>query len=158
MDNDVEQYAALWIYSRTLSVADLERLVPFPPDRSREKGTPISRRTPLGRRPGSLQPHSVVTYESHVSRSEKMSAHLDDLLSRLEPAKDALREFAERARSEGFQSSRGLPSAPISLSLWAYSTEGTVGVDISPDQLKAIFDLGADLGIELNTDTESDCE
>ncbi len=105
-----------------------------------------------------MQPHSVVTYESHVSRSEKMGTHLDDLLSRLEPVKDALREFAQRARSEGFQSPTGRPSAPISLSLWAYSTEGTVGVDISPDQLQAILDLGADLFVSLDADIEDDSE
>jgi Domain of unknown function (DUF4279) len=161
MDNDVVKHwarASLSIYSRTLSVADLERLVPFPPDRSKEKGTPIYQRTPLGRRPGSLQPHSVVTYESHVSRSEKMNAHLDDLLSRLEPAKDTLREFAQRARWEGFQSPTGRPLAPAALSLWVYSTEASSGVDITPDRLKAILDLGVNLSVALDADLEDDSE
>lgn len=155
MDNDVVKHwaqASLSIYSRTLSVADLERLVPFPPDRFKEKGTPRSRR-----RPGNLQPHSVVTYESQLSQSESIERHLDALLSRIEPAKDALREFAQHARSE-FPPSKRVLLGPVALSLWVYSTEASSGVLITPDQLKAILDLGVNLNVALDADIEDDRE
>jgi hypothetical protein len=151
MDSKPQQraLASLSIYSQTLSAEELAQLVPFPPERSRQKGTP------RGRQPGNVYPHSVVAFESLVERSAGLSAHLDDLLRRLDPAKGALRTFAQRARSEGFQSASGRPFAPIVVWLRAESADGSIGFDISNEQLKAIFDLGADLAVELEAD-ESD--
>lgn len=148
MDNAAKQrsLASLSIYSRTLSVDELKQLVPFPPEQSREKGTP------RGRQPGNVHPHSVVVYESHLDRAQSLSAHLEDLLTRVAPAKDAVRAFAGRARAEGFQSPSGLPSAPVILRLYSRNADGTIGLGVSTDQLKAIFDLGADLAVELETD------
>jgi Domain of unknown function (DUF4279) len=149
MDSNLQQraLASLTIYSRTLSAKDLAQLVPFPPERSRQKGTP------RGRQPGNVHPHSVVAFESHVDRSASLGAHLDDLLGRLDPARPALHTFAQRARSEGFQSALGRPFAPIVLWLYIYARnpEGPIGLNISNDQLKTIFDLGADLAVEFET-------
>jgi hypothetical protein len=154
MDSELQQraLASLSIYSQTLSAEELAQLVPFPPERSRQKGTP------RGRQPGNVHPHSVVAFESHVDRSAGLGAHLDDLLGRLDPAKGALHTFAQRARSKGFQSASGRPFAPIVLWLRAESADGTIGFDISNEQLKTIFDLGADLAVELETDDENDSE
>lgn len=141
--------ASLSIYSETLSADELARLVPFPPEQSFEKGTP------RGRRLGGVHPHSVVAFESHVERSAGLSTHLDDLLRRVDPAKGALRAFAQRARSEGFQSAPGRPFAPVVVWLRAESADGAIGFDIPNEQLKAIFEIGADLAVELEAD-ESD--
>src|ERR1700722_4220108 len=147
-----QSLASLSLYSRTLSVDELKLLVPFPPEGSREKGA--SR----GRHPSNVQPHSVVVFESHVSRSEDLRAHIEDLLTRLAPAKDAVRAFADRARSEDFQSPTGLPSTPVILRLFVRNTDGIIGLDVSNDELKAIFDLGAVLALELETEDDIDAE
>jgi hypothetical protein len=150
VDNKAGQrsFASLAIYSRTESVGELERLFLLPPDRSADKGT---RR---GRMLDNVHPHSVVVYESHLDRADSVGAHLDDLLARLNPAKGRLRDFAQRARMEGFQSASGRPFAPIVLWLYVYagSPQGPIGLDISSDQLQAIAEFGADLALEVETD------
>lgn len=151
-DNEQRSLASLAIYSRTLSLDELRQLAPFPPERSREKGAP------RGRQPGNVHPHNVVVFESHANRSESLGVHLEDLLTRLAPAKDAIGAFAEHARSEAFQSPTGLPFAPVMLRLYTRNAEGMVGLDVSNDELKAIFDLGAALVVELETGDEIDCE
>jgi hypothetical protein len=147
MDNKPKQrsLASLTVYSRTPSLGELEQLVPISADWSKEKGTQ------RGRQPGNVHPHNVVVFESHLDRAAGLSAHVDDVLGRLDPAKDALRSFAQRARSEGFQSASGRPFAPVVFWLRAESAEDTIGFDISNDQLKAICDLGAVLAVELET-------
>jgi hypothetical protein len=155
MDNKVEKRsrATLAVYSRILSVQELEQLVPFPPDRSRQMGTQ------RGRQPGNVHPHNVLAFESHIDRSASPLAHLEDLLSRLSPASDALRAFVQRARSDDFQPpAKGRKRAPVRLYLYAESSDGHMGVEIAPDQLKAIADMGAVLGVELETCDEDDGE
>lgn len=93
-----------------------------------------------------------------MSRSEDLRAHIEDLLTRLAPAKDAVRAFADRARSEDFQSPTGLPYAPVILRLFVRNTDGIIGLDVSNDELKAIFDLGAVLALELETEDDIDAE
>jgi RHS repeat-associated protein len=92
--------------------------------------------------------------------SQSLNAHLEDLLTRLNPAKDSVREFAQRARSEAFQSPTGLPFAPVVLSLdiYARNPEQPIGFDISNHQLKAISDLGAVLTVEVESYDELDTE
>jgi hypothetical protein len=148
MDNKIEKWslATLNVYSRILSVQELEQLVPFPPDRSRQKGTQ------RGRQPGNVYPHSVLAFESHIDQSAKPQAHLEDLLSRLSPASDALRAFVQRARSDDFQPpAKGREWVPVRVSLVEESSDGHMGVEIDPDQLRAIADMGAVLGVELET-------
>jgi hypothetical protein len=149
MDNKVEKRsrATLNIYSRILSVQELEQLVPFPPDGSRQQG----------RQPGNVHPHSVVAFESHIDRSASLLAHLEDLLGRLSPASDALRAFVQRARADDFQPpAKGRKWIPVRLSLVEESSDGHMGVEIAPDQLRAIADMGAVLGVELETSDEDD--
>jgi hypothetical protein len=152
MDNNTEKrsLATLNVYSRILSVQELEQLVPFPPDWSRQKGTP------RGRQPGNVHPHSVVAFESHIDRSAKPQAHLEDLLSRLSPASGELRAFVQRARSEDSGPAKGRKWVPVRLSLDAESSDGHMGVEIYANQLKAIADMGAVLGVELKTCDEDD--
>jgi hypothetical protein len=152
MDSETKQrsLASLSIYSRRLSVEELKQMVPFSPERSREKGTP------RGGQAGNVHRHSVVVYESHMDREQSLNAHLEDLLTRIAPAKDALRAFAARARAEGFQSPSGLPSAPVILRLYSRNINGSIGLGVSNDQLKAIFNLGADLAVELETNETID--
>jgi hypothetical protein len=148
MDKEIKQrsLATLNIYSRTLSAEELEQFVPFPPDSSKQKGT--SR----GRQANNVHPHSVVAYESHAHRSADLSSHLEDLLDRLQPAKDALRAFAQRAHEDSPSTLVGKrPPAPVVLWLRAESTDEAIGFGISNEQLKAIFDLGAYLAVELET-------
>src|ERR1700685_900385 len=149
MDSNSKQraLATLNIYSRTLSAEELARLVPSPPDSAKQKGTP------RGRHPGNVHPHSVVSYDSHVERSAGLSAHLEDLLGRLDPAKDALRAFAERADAEDFPSTSITKRLPARVVLWlrAESTDGAIGFGLSNEQLKAVYELGAYLAVELET-------
>ncbi len=148
MDHKVEKRsrATLCVYSRVLSVQDLEQLVPFSPDWSRQMGTQ------RGRQPGNVHPHNVLAFESHIDRSASPQAHLEDLLSRLSPATDALRAFVQQARLEDFQPLvRGRKRAPIRISIDAESSDGHMGVEIAPDQLRAIADMGAVFGVELET-------
>ncbi len=154
MDNKVERrsLATLNVYSRILSVQELEQLVPFPPDQSRQKGTP------RGRQPGNVHPHSVLAFESHIDRSASPQAHLEDLLSRLSPASHALYAFVQRARSDDFQPVKGRKWVPVRFSLDAESSDGHMGVEISADQLKAIADMGAMFGVELETCDKDDCD
>jgi Domain of unknown function (DUF4279) len=154
MDNNIERrsFVTLSIYSRTLSAEELAQLVPFPPDTAKQKGTP------RGRKPGNVHPHSVVTYESHVDPSADLSAHLEDLLGRLDPAKDALRAFAQRAHGEDSPSTSVAkrPPAPMVLWLRAETTDGAIGFGVSHQELEAICDLGAYLAVELETYDEED--
>jgi hypothetical protein len=148
MDNKVEKRsrATLCIYSRILSVQELEQLVPFPPDGSRQQGTQ------MGRQPGNVYPHSVLSFESHIDRSASPQAHLEDLLGRLSPATDALRAFVQRAQLDDVQPrAKGRKWIPVRISLHAESSDGHMGVEIAPDQLKAIEDMGAVLDVELET-------
>lgn len=139
------------IYSRTLSTVELEELVPFPSDWARQKGEP------RGRQADNTHPHSVVAYESHVDRSAGITAHLDDLLGRLEPAKRSLSAFAQHAKEQDGAATSGAirPPAPVMLWVNAESTDATLGFGISNAQLKAICDLGAYLAIEIESDTAS---
>jgi hypothetical protein len=155
MDNKVEKRsrATLNIYSRILSVQELEQLVPFPPDGSRQKGSQ------MGRQAGNVYPHSVVAFESHIDRSASALAHLEDLLSRLNPATDALRAFAQQAQLDDFQPRvKGRKWIPVLISIDAESSDGHMGVEIAPDQLRAIADMGAVLGVELETSDEDNGE
>lgn len=150
MDNNAQHQsqASLAVYSRKLSAEELKQLVPFPPDESVIKGTP---RVKLA--PSNVHPHNAMIYKSRLERSQSLNAHLGDLLTRLYPAKDAIRDFARHARSEGFQSPTGLPFAPVILRLYMHvrNPDQPIGFDISNDQLKAICDLGAVLTVEVES-------
>lgn len=63
--------------------------------------------------------------------------------------------FAQRARTEDPQPAKGRELVPVRLWLHSESADGTVGFEISSDQLSAIAELGAVLSVELEIDDES---
>jgi hypothetical protein len=72
------------------------------------------------------------------------------LLHLTSAAKDALRKFAERARVEDPDT-----KTPLYVRLVVETTRAEIGFDFSDELLKAISDLGAHLGVELEFDDES---
>lgn len=139
-------YATLSVYSRTLSAQELIELIPVQPDRSWQKGTPNTRQ---GRDPRHVHRLSGLSFRSRLDRSADPNAHLDDLLHLISTGKDALREFAERARVEDPET-----KTPLYVRLVVETTRGEIGFDFSDELLKAISDLGAHLGVELEFDDE----
>jgi hypothetical protein len=132
MDNKIEKrsQATLNVYSRIQSAQELAELVSVSPDWSRQKGTP------RGREPGNVHPHSVIAFDSDVDPSAPIQAHVENLLHRLSPARDTLRQFARRARSDDEQ------MIPMRFWLNVESTDGTIGFGLANEQLKAISDMG----------------
>jgi Domain of unknown function (DUF4279) len=130
-----------------MSLDELMLLTAIPPDRTVEKGTPRSRRNP-----DNVHPHSGVSFESRLDRSTDIQAHLDDLLERLGPARDAFRTFVEKTRMED-------PDAvPVRIWLYLESSEQMVGFDVTDEQLRAVSEFGAHLAVEFDFDDEPEDE
>src|ERR1700689_2752380 len=136
-------YASLSLYSRVLSVEELTQLVGIPPDDVKQKGTPVARS------PSPVYRHSVISFESRVDQSADPSAHLEDLLSWLGPAKDRLRAFAEPACVEEPEL-----RTPVSMTVVIETRRSETGFEFSNELLKAISDFGSDLGVEVDFDDE----
>ena len=142
MDNQITKRcrATLTILSRTLKVDELVRAIALTPDRIVEKGSPITGKG------GNVHRYSVVEFESHLDAEAEPSAHIDELLLRLSPTKEAIRALAEPNCAPG---ARGVP---VRLSLYIESPRKMLGIDLSAEQLTAIGEFGAHLGVEVDTD------
>jgi hypothetical protein len=119
------------------------QVVPVTPDRTVQKGTQ------RGREAGNLHPYSSLTFKSRDD-PEGLSdpeTHIEDLLLRLRSVKDALRSYSQRTRSD-------IPSfgTTVYMRLKIESTDREFGFGISDDKLRAISDLGAHLGVEVEID------
>jgi hypothetical protein len=132
--------ATLTILSRTLSADDVVRAIASTPDRIVEKGSPVKGKG------GNVHRYSVVEFESHLEPEAEPSAHIDELLLRLSPAKEAIRALADPTSAPG---SRGVP---VRLSLYIESPRKMLGIDMSAEQLTAIGEFGAHFGVEVDTD------
>lgn len=135
--------ASFTTLSSTLSVDELTRAIALTPDKTAERGTPVKGAG------GGLHRYSVVSFKSRVDRQADPEAHIDDLLLRLGPARDAIRKLTEQRLAEEPQ------SVPARLSLYVESSASVVGLDVPSRQLKAIWELGAHFGVEVDTDCES---
>lgn len=133
-------HATLTILSSTLSADELVRTIGVTPDRIVEKGSPVKGRG------GGVHRYSVVAFESRPDRQADPPDHIDELLLRLGPAKEAIQALAGPARAPG---SRGVP---VRLSLYIESPRRMLGIDMSAEQLTAIGEFGAHFGVELDTD------
>jgi Domain of unknown function (DUF4279) len=135
--------ASLAILSPTLSVDEIVRAVALIPDWSAEKGTPIPGEA------GNRHRYTAVAFESHLDAEADPAAHIDDLLSRVMPAKKAISALADATRAPG---ARGVP---VRLSLYVESSRRMLGIDVSANQLAAMRELGAHFGVEVDTDCEA---
>jgi Domain of unknown function (DUF4279) len=145
MDNQLVTHsrATLTILSRLHSTDEIVRALGLTPDRIVEKDTPVQGKG------GNVHRYNVVEFESHVDAEAEPSAHVDNLLLRLSPAKETIRAFAEPARAPG---GRGVP---VRFSLYIESARQMFGIDMSAEQLRAIGECGAHLGVEVDTDCAS---
>jgi hypothetical protein len=129
--------ATLVIISHLRSPEELAEAVGMEPDRSWRKGDI--------RGPRSRGPHkaSGVEYHSGLSGDLQPQEHLRGLLARLEPYRDQIASLAEALSEES--------GAGEVLRVWfSHTTAGDItGYDFSPDQLRAISDLGAHLGVSV---------
>jgi hypothetical protein len=137
-------HATLTILSSTLSVDEMTRAIALTPDRTVEKGSPVKGKG------GNVHRYSGVSFESRSDRQAGPEAHIDDLLVRLSPARDAIRRLADGTHAAG---TRGVP---VRLSLYVESSRSVVGLDVSSAQLTAIGELGAHFGVEVDTDCEDE--
>jgi hypothetical protein len=149
MDNQVdkESYASFVVYSTSLSVEELGRLVPLTPDRTWQKGTPRVKRDPTN-----VHRLSGMSLESRLDRSEPPEAHLDGLLDRVNPVRDALREYARRAPTEElYRPTRpgNTETSPLRISFLVRSTRTELGFDFSCEQLEAMAYIGSCFGMEI---------
>jgi hypothetical protein len=138
--------ATLTILSPALSVDDIAQKLGLHPDWSVEKGTPVTRTA------SEVHRYTAVSFESRLDEEAEPSAHIEDLLLRLTPVKDAIRSLAGPAPGPG---TRG---APVRLSLHIESSRSMLGIDISADQLAAIAELGAYWGVEVTCDLDDAAE
>jgi hypothetical protein len=134
--------ASLTILSSVLSADEIAQKLALHPDGSVDKGTPLTGNA------GDNHRYTALTFESHLREDAELSAHIDELLRRLKPAKDAIRSLAGPAPGPG---TRG---APVRLSLHIESSRRMLGVDLTADQLEAIAELGAYWSVEVDTDLD----
>jgi hypothetical protein len=149
MDNKTtkQSHATLTIISATLSVDELVQAIGLTPDRTVEKGTQVKGKG------GGVHRYSAASFESRPDRQAPPPEHIDDLLIRLSPAKEAILKLADGAHAPG---SRGVP---VRLSVYIFeSAPRMVGLDLSAAQLMAIGEFGAHFGVVVDTDCESDDE
>jgi hypothetical protein len=130
--------ATLTILSEDLSVNEVSDTIGESPDWSVEKGTAIKGE------PGNVHRYTAVGFESRVDSDAPPAAHVEDVLARVEPAKEAIRRLAGRRRASG---SRGVP---VKLSVHLESSRLMTGLEFSDSQLSAIADFGAHLGIAVD--------
>jgi hypothetical protein len=143
MDNQLTRSnASFTILSGTLSVEEMVGRVALTPDRTVEKGSPVKGTG------GNSHRYSVVSFKSRIERQAQPEAHIDDLLLRLDPARDAIRRLVEERLAEEPE------SVPARLSLYVRSSRSVVGLSVSSAQIKAIGELGAHLDVEVDTDCE----
>lgn len=135
--------ATLTILSATLSADELVKAIALTPDGIVERGSPVSGSS------GNLHRFSVVSFESHLDPQADPFAHVDELLQRLAPARDAIRALAGSARPAESR------DVPVRLSLHVESTHRMLGLDLSAEQLAVIAKLGAHLGVSVDTDLEA---
>jgi hypothetical protein len=114
------------------------------PDRTAEKGSPVNGTG------GGIHRYSAVSFRSRIDHHAEPAAHIDDLLLRLSPARDAIRRLVEQRLAEEPQ------SVPARLSLYVKSSRSVVGLDVTSAQLTAIGQLGARFGVEVDTDCEGE--
>jgi Domain of unknown function (DUF4279) len=135
--------ATLTILSRTLTADELVRAIGVTPDRVVEKGSPVKGTS------GGVHRYSVVAFESHLDADAEPSTHLDELLLRLSPIREAIRALADPGCAPGAR------DVPVRLSLYIESPRRMLGIDLSAERLAAIGEFGAHLGVEVDTDCVS---
>jgi hypothetical protein len=155
MANETERqsYATFVAYSHILTAQELGQLLPVQPDELWQKGAPRYKKNPVtswGKDPRNVHRVSGVSVESRLDRSAPPEAHIDDLLRLLSPAKNTLRAFAQRARVEDLET-----KVPLYLTVVIETTRAEIGFDFPDEMLKAISDLGAHLGLELEFGDET---
>ncbi len=99
---------------------------------------------------GGIHRYSAMSFRSRTDCHADPGAHIDDLLLRLSPARDAIRRVVEQRLAEEPQ------SVPARLSLYVKSSRSVVGLDGTNAQLTAIGELGAHFGVEVDTDCEDE--
>jgi hypothetical protein len=128
--------ATLVILSATRSVEELLALIPLEPDETWQRGS---------LRAGGRSTHSLsgLSFSSRAERAAPPEVHIDDLLQRVMVAQQAIRAFAEGSPNAG--------PDPMPVRFWinVETSRPEVGIDIRPDQVAGIRELGAALGVEV---------
>lgn len=111
--------------------------IPLEPDRSWDKGTPRGR-------DGSTHRYSGISFSSRVDRAAEPDLHMQDLLDRLKPVASAVRTFAKQASEADPETT--------AVRFWVdyERTSDERGIDLRQDQVLAIAELGAALGVNVD--------
>lgn len=133
--------AVLVLLSRQRSCDELTSLVPIKPSRTWQKATP------RGPASSSLHTYNGVEFSSSLPRSEPLHAHVDDLLEPLK-GNSAVRAFAETSRATEPE------TVPVRLWLYAETAVSELGLDLTADQIRAVAELGAAVGISVDWVTD----
>jgi hypothetical protein len=129
--------ASLVMLSTSLSCAELIAAIPLEPDRSWEKGAPRGKH-------GSTHRYSGISFSSRVDRAAEPGLQAQDLLDRLKPVASAVRAFAEQASEADPETT--------AVRFWVdyETTTDERGIDLRNEQVRAIADLGAALGVNID--------
>jgi hypothetical protein len=141
MPSGMRSRASITVLSATVTAAELAQLIGVTPDRVLERGTAVRGSA------GGVHRFSVAAYESCLEPNRPPSEHLDDLLTRLSPAQDALRVLA------GEPHAGGGGGAAVRLHLFVEAETGTAALDIAPAQLAAIGLFGAQFAVTVTVQT-----
>ena len=136
---DKRTFATVAVHSRARSQGELEAIVSLTPDAAWQLGA-----VRKGSRSENRHKQSGLRFESRCDEFAPPEDHIDDLLTRLAPARQQLRAFAEQAREVD------PGTVAVQLRVVLESVKRELGFSVKSEQLRAISELGAEfLGVEV---------
>jgi hypothetical protein len=138
-----EATASLVVLSDARSSEQLAVAVGMAPDRAWDRGEPRPKT-----RTGLRYKSSGIEFRSGLPPSASRGDHIDALLNRLKPNRERIVEVAAALAAE--------PGARSSVRVWLThtTTNATPTYYFSRDQVRAICELGAELGVSVWVDDE----
>jgi len=122
--------AAFCAHSDTLSPDQMQAIIGLPPTRSHRIGEPRSKRTNRG-----VHDRHYYSIHSTTSDSESLDAHIEEMLSILEPRLDRVKHLASEAS--------------LCLFCGFSSSNGQGGFSLSPVLLSRLAHLGLEVVLDL---------
>jgi hypothetical protein len=121
--------ARLTIYTDEISAEELASLIGHPPDEAWNRGDP--------RPPHKSYTTTAISYASKLPEADRAEQHLADLLARIAPFADRVREIAQR------------PGIDARLKVAYFTEPGNPTFAFDNAALAAIADLGLDLELDI---------
>ena len=130
MDEDQKwARAAFCAFSDTLAPSDIEKLIGLTPTRTYKIGDPVSSRSSTTRK------GHYYSIQSCCSEYEEMEKHIEEIVSLLEPKKDAIHLLSSKAK--------------VRLFCGFSSGNGQGGFVLAPKLLTRLSELGLELVLDL---------